>query len=263
MNKELAAGIIIVLIAISAVPAGIYISMFMPMYEFSLTDIFDLFTGFPWAKGTLIDTWEKTIQNADGTTQLKLVLEVSSGAVLIQEAEDGLLYSVDGYAGRGGINKYSGYDVRFEETTVNDTLLLNIKVYSGYVEIGIAKEYLSSITIDMSSGVTKIEYSSFDDVDMDITLTSGVLVMDVGYINAEDTKINIEMSSGFFNLDINVTGDFSVGVKGDIENGFVKGNVLGEKLAYGGPFTVGALEPDLSINIYISSGFGNIMVSKG
>jgi hypothetical protein len=263
MNKELVAGVMILLIAFSSIPMGIYISTYMPTYSIDLTDIFNVITGFTWLKGTHIDTWMKSVSEAEDVTQLSLVIDVTSGAVSIEEATGDVLYSVDGYEGRGNIYKSSMYSVTFEESLLNNTLFLNIKIDSGYVEIKIARDYLASIDIDMTSGVIKIDFASLENVDMAIDVSSGALVMNVGYIDADNTNISINMSSGFFTIDLSVSNDASVGVTSDIENGFIRGSFLGEKIAYGGPFTIGDPQPMLKIEIYMLSGFGNIVVSRG
>lgn len=260
MSREMLVGLIILLIAFSSIPVGVYISTSITPYSAALSDIIGRLRPF---KGEHIDSWAKSISDAGDITHLNLSIKVRSGAVSIEPATGDVLYSVDGYEGRGILSEASRYSVLFDESVLNDTLFLSINVDSGYVEVKVARDYISSMDIDMSSGVINVELSSLEDVDMDIDVSSGMVVMNVSYVSAEATNISVDVSSGFFTMNLGVSSDISVGLKGRIENGFVTGNVLGERIANKGVFTIGETEPMLSIDIRMSSGYGNIAVSKG
>ena len=225
MERELATGLIILILAIAAIPAALFIST----QKTDITPIIDW--AIPQIPGEGILVKQETINRSEYPRVKKLVLNLrgTNGATYISEGY-GYIARFEAYKGRGiipfNLDSYKA-DISKSYNETTRTLSIYIDASNVILKIYIDPTLASEISINQANGALELSLDSLVNTDLRIEGLNTVIRLDLGYTRVDDVSWNIDITNGIAKVNITTPTEIDMNIEGSVLNGLAELNLYG------------------------------------
>lgn len=229
MERELATGIIILLIALSALPASYIIARTQP--DIGIITWEDIISQIPFYGGgrEYIDGVTLNLSQYPDITGLSIYVNGTNTLLKIRRGQ-GYIVKVSLYKSkstpRNGEKEYTT-DISWKY--YEDTNKLDTYVEAGnlIVEIYANPNLLNKLVIDMENGVLDIDLRSLNNTSLDLRMLNGVFRCTLQYIEISSVEWTLNIMNGVGRLNLITPTELSVDIGGYLINGYISLNMYG------------------------------------